>query len=121
MDREDSLREIADRLAVLTLSEEDLEFDFVLDQLTGLKEEIRNLAAAARDSDAPMVAWLQDEHVRGMVLYAAAQSNLRSQRSLGLAAPYDPATRAGITSQFGSRAAAARAEVLRILGEQRLG
>jgi hypothetical protein len=119
MDREDSLREIADRLAVLTLSEEDLEFDFVLDQLTGLKEEIRNLAAAAGNDDAGLIAWLQDEHVRGMVLYAAAQSNLRSQRSLGLAAPYDPATRAGITSQFGSWAAAARAEVLRrITGPQ---
>jgi hypothetical protein len=119
MDREDSLREIADRLAVLTLTEEDLEFDFVLDQLTGLKEEIRNLAAVAGESDTGLIAWLQDEHVRGMVLYSAAQSNLRSQRALGLAAPYDPATRSGITSQFGSWAASARVEVLRVLDGRR--
>ncbi|RWZ61201.1 hypothetical protein ELQ92_09250 [Labedella populi] len=119
MDREESLREIAERLAVLTLSEEDLEFDFVLDQLTGLKEEIRNLSVVAQETDAALIAWLQDQHVRGMVLYSAAQSNLRTQRSLGLAAPYDPATRAGITSQFGAWAASARDEVLRRLADER--
>jgi hypothetical protein len=100
MDRDDFLDEIAERMAILTLTEEDLHFDFVLAQLTGLKEELRAYSTVADASDRALLDWLEAEYVRGMVLYSAAQANLRTQRLRGASAPYDPATRSGITSQF---------------------
>lgn len=97
--RDRAVAEIADRLAVLTLDEMDLDFDLVVAQLAGVKQAIDALAAEAR-SEPWLIEWLEAEHMKGSMLYVGSVTNYRKQLSDGVRPPFDPATRAALVGRF---------------------
>ena len=110
MNREQAMRDISQRFAILTLDEEDFDFDFVVEQLAGIKDAIVELNAAV-PQEPWLGKWLEAEHVKGGMLYVAAITNYRKQLSDGLKPPFDPQTRAGIVGRFNRWSNEARARV----------
>ncbi|ASD20860.1 hypothetical protein B7495_01000 [Cryobacterium sp. LW097] len=102
MTRTSEVDDIKQRLAVLTLHEDDYNFDFVVDQLAGLKQEISRLSQELDGHESWLVDWLTAEHLKGSMLYVGAITNYRKERAAGRGFPFDPLTRAAIADRFNS-------------------
>lgn len=102
MTRASNIEEIRQRLAVLTLHEDDYNFDFVVDQLAGLKEAIAGLSDTVGGDENWLIDWLTAEHLKGSMLYVGAITNYRKQLADGRTFPFDPSTRAAIADRFNS-------------------
>ena len=100
MTRESDIEEIGQRLAVLTLHEDDYDFDFVVDQLAGLKQAITGMAHTTGGDESWLTEWLTAEHLKGSMLHVGAITNYRKQLADGRTFPFDPPTRAAIADRF---------------------
>ena len=102
MTRASDIEEIGQRLTVLTLHEDDYNFDFVVDQLAGLKQAIPALSHTVGGDENWLIGWLTAEHLKGSMLYVGAITNYRKELADGRTFPFDPLTRAAIADRFNS-------------------
>lgn len=102
------MQELHDRFATLTLSEDDLDFDFIVDQLASLKAEIDGLEMQLDGEESWLIEWLNAEHYKGALLYVGAKTNYRKEIADGRAFPFNPTTRAALCSRFNAWSATAR-------------
>jgi hypothetical protein len=100
MTRQELINEISERLAILSLGEDDLDFDFIVDQLSGLKGEIDALEIELDSAEPRLVKWLNAEHYKGTLLYVGAKTNYQKEITDGRSFPFDPQTRAALAARF---------------------
>jgi hypothetical protein len=115
MTADDTINDIRELLATLTLGEEDFNFDFINKLLMSLETKIRDFDAQATSEHSLPIQWLDLEYLKGSMLYVGAKMNYRKQLAEGKSYPFEPATRAAIVDRFNLWSATAGLRVERFI------